>query len=264
MGGHWVVYKIKAGCVVERIKVWRSGTAQTTRARRVKGSSTLRKIEANLRAAVKRLARILNANFSGRDVFMKLGYDELPADAQAREAEISAFLRRLKRQMRRQGVKTVKWVSVDSEKNGESGAPARPHAHIVITGTALRFESGRWMCGDRTLEEIWGHGDVWAEPLRNMSDYTPLALYLVRQAGGGENRQKWHSSRNMEKPTIEEMVAVTDRELRAPAGAVVTEKVYDPERGINYVRYIAGTAQRTGRGQECAEETQRRRRRTAT
>ena len=238
MRGCWVVYKITSGSVVERIKVWRSGTTPTVRRKRVKGGVLPKKAEANLRGAVKRLARILNTNFTERDLFVKLSYTTLPEDWRGQERETANFMQRLKRAIRSAGGGDVKWISVCSEVSATTGEPVRPHVHVIVTGGSIQFRDGHWWCGKRTLDDIWGLGGVYAEPLRQMSDYTPLALYLVRQAGKDENRQKWHSSRNMEKSVVEESVVMTDSELRAPAGSVVTEKIYDPERGINYVRYI--------------------------
>lgn len=238
--GRWVVYKIVSGSVVEKVKAWRSGEP-TGRRRRVKGSSGLKKLEANLRGAVKSLARTLNCNFSEKDVFLKLGYDDasLPEDWREQEKTVELFLRRLKKQLKKQGVGRLRWISLCSEVNGTTGEAVRKHVHLVISGEGLTFSDGAWRCGDKTLEEIWGMGGVYGEPLRRMPDYTPLALYLIRQAGREPDRKKYHVSRGLKKPVVEEYEVLTDRELRAPAGAVVTDQRYDAVAGVNYVRYIA-------------------------
>lgn len=254
--GRWVVYKIISGSVVEKVKAWRCGESSGRR-KRVRGSSTLKKLEANLRSAVKNLARILNCNFSEKDLFLKLGYDDaaLPADWRQQEKTVELFIRRLKKQLKRQGCGQVKWVSVCSEKNSRTGEAARPHVHLVISGEGMTFHNGQWWCGEKSLEEIWGMGGVYGEPLRRMSDYTPLALYLLRQAGRETDRKKYHVSRNMDKPVVEEYDVLTDRELRAPAGAVVVDKRYDVLTGANYIRYIAPPKRtRTGKGARHATE----------
>lgn len=240
MGGHWVVYKITAGSVVEKMKVWRSGSPRGPRKRRVKGSSTLRKLERNLRAAVKALARILNANFSHKDLYLTLKYDDahLPEDWRQMEKDRSDFIKRVKKTLKKQGITGTKWVSVCSEIDGRTGEVVRPHIHIPITGDGITFHDGQWWIGHETLDNLWGKGSVYAEPLRRQKDYTALALYLIRQAGRQTDRKKYHTSRNMTKPVVEEYIALTDRELKAPKGAVTVDKHYDVLSGANYIRYI--------------------------
>lgn len=235
-GGYWVVYKIVSGRTVERMKRYRRGTPPPQRRHRVKGSSGLKKMEANLKAAIRHLARILNCNFHHGDMHLTLKYDDahLPTSWQQQEADATAFIRRIKRVMSG----GVKWITVCSEKDAESGDPVRPHIHVVITGRGFTWQDDEWFVNGKPLKDIWGKGSVYGEPLHDQADYTALAIYLLRQAGDQADRKKYHVSRNMAKPVIEETVAVTGRELRAPADSKVVERHYELERGVNYIRYI--------------------------
>ena len=249
-GGYWVVYKITSGRTVERLKSWRRGTPAGPRRRRVKGSATLRKMEANLRAAVKHLARVLNCNFQAGDMHLTLKYDDahLPADWKAQEQDAAAFIRRLKKALQRQGATVVRWVSVCSDKDGDTGDQVRPHIHLVVTGRGISWTDGAWRIGEKSLTDIWGNGSVYGEPLRDQADYTALAIYLLRQAGNQPDRKKYHVARNMEKPIIEESIARTGRELTAPRNSRVVERAYDATSGTNYVRYTLPAAEEEAAG----------------
>ena len=245
-GGYWVVYKIISGSTVERIKSWRRGAQDRPRRRRIRGSSTLKKLEANLRSAVKHLARVLNCNFRHGDLHVVLTYDEahLPGCWQEAERDAAAFIKRFKRAMVRNGVETVKWVTVCSNRNGKTGQAERWHVHVVATGAGITWHDDGWWIGGKSMAELWGLGSAWAEPLHEQGDYTGLAAYLLRQAGREPDRKKYHVSRNMEKPIIEETIVATGRELRAPAGCKVMEKHYEPENGVNYIRYTVDKGRR--------------------
>lgn len=237
-----MVYKIVSGRMVEKIKAWKRGSAPSVRRRRIKGSSTLKKLEANLRAAVRHLARIISSNFSRRDLLVTLSYDEehLPKTWQAQEKSAADFLRRLGRARVKAGIREpMKWISVCSERDGDTEEPVRRHVHMVITGAGIEHRDGHWWVGERTLDDIWGLGLVDGVPLRDQADYTALAIYLLRQAGREADRKKWHSSRNMAKPVITEEIARTGREPRIPRGGKVMERQYDAEAGRSYIRYVA-------------------------
>ncbi|MBQ0037472.1 MAG: hypothetical protein KBS74_02245 [Clostridiales bacterium] len=210
----------------------------------------MRKMEANIRAAVKQLARTLNANFTHKDLYITLKYDDehLPEDWKRQEKDRAEFIRRMKSALKRQGIRDTKWVSVCSEVDGKTGEAVRPHIHIPISGDGITFRDGEWWIGNENLTELWGKGSVYAEPMRRQKDYTALAIYLIRQAGRQTDRRKYHTSRNMVKPTVEEFIALTDRKMQAPAGAVTVEKQYNALTGANYLRYIKPekTAKRAG------------------
>ena len=207
-------------------------------------------MEANLRAAVKHLARVLNCNFRSGDMHLTLKYDDthLPADWKAQEQDAAAFIRRLKKALQLQGVTEVRWVSLCSDKDGDTGEQVRPHIHLVVTGRGISWTDGAWRIGEKSLTDIWGNGSVYGEPLRDQADYTALAIYLLRQAGNQIDRKKYHVARNMAKPIIEESIARTGRELTAPRNSRVVERAYDAATGTNYVRYTLPAAEEEAAG----------------
>jgi len=227
--------------MVERSKVWVPGTRRR-KTGRVKGSTTAERRDQNARAAAKVLNRLLVCNFSARDIFLTLKYDDdhLPTDPEQVHRDGENFLRRLVRAMEKAGAdkNAIRRVMVCADKDPETQEGRRYHLHIVITGWEMSFRAAQWYCGEKALNEIWGRGSVYAEPMRQQEDYTALAVYLIRQAIGGENRKKYYPSRNLRKPVVTETLAATGGELRVPKGANVREKRYDALQGVNYVRYI--------------------------
>lgn len=240
-----MIRTMRSGKVIERSQFWVG--ARRPRAGRKKGNSSAAKKDANLRGAVRRLAQILNCNCEHGDLLLTLTYDadHLPADAAGAEKQSALFRRRLGRVLGDAGAR-LRGVFVTADRDGETGEPVRLHHHAVIAGEGISVqwsEDGTLAsvtAGGRDLRELWGCGGLDVELLRTQDDYTPIALYLVRQAVGGENVPKWHTTRGLKKPVIEsERVVAAARALRAPGGADVKEVgAFDEYSGTHYIRYV--------------------------
>ena len=240
--GHWVIRTYRAGKVIEKTKMYICGSHSVNpRKHRVKGATTAAKRDRNATAAVRTLSRLINCNFDKHDIYLTLSFDDehYPEDRAAMQKETVNFIRRLTRSMAKAGAPEVKYITVLSEKDGKTGNQVRKHAHIVISGKYAEFKDGEWYVGKKTISQIWGRGIAYAEPLRNQDDYTPLAVYLIKQATADENAKKYTCSRNMAQPIITEEDCVTDRQFKAPKGATICENRYDTLIGENYIRYIA-------------------------
>lgn len=239
----WVIRTYKCGRVVEKSKFWvPAGTR--VRGGRVKGNTSAAKRDANAKQAVRMVARILNCNFHHGDLYVTGKFDDEPlaqigGDYKTLTRLLGNFTKRLKRHLRRQGVE-LKWLAVPSEKDGETGSPKRLHVHMVITGAGITWREGAWYVGDAPLDDIWGMGSIYAEPLRDQGDYTPLAVYMLRQARRDvPDAKKYSCGRNMAKPEITERVVRTARALRNPGKTYLLESGhYDAETGCHYIRYL--------------------------
>lgn len=243
-----MIRTIRSGKVVEKSQFY-VGERRPRKTRR-KGASTVKKLDANLRDAVKRLARTLNCNFAHGDLLLTLTYDEahLPKvgeDFDAAEREGTNWWKRMRRELKERGVK-LRGVWMTSDLDPETGEVVRLHHHAVITSEGIeiqRDEEGKIKCatiGGRTLEDIWGNGTADIEPLREQDDYTPIAAYFVAQARRDADAKKWHASRGLKQPVIEsEKIVPRARELHTPPGATVLEiGKYEEGSGSHYVRYI--------------------------
>lgn len=240
--GMYMITKITSGSVVERRKAY-VGRRPSRRGARIKGASSEKKQENNRQQAILALARTLNCNYANGDGYLTLSFTDEALIAcggtlaGARKAG-RKFLDRVAYRMKKHG-KVLKWVIVPSEMDGETGEVVRVHVHVVISGHGLRLEDGVfWLYGEK-LDDVWGNGTVDVQILRRQKDYYPLARYLILQARGVADEKKYSVSRNMVKPKVEHLYTWSPAPLRVPAGASALPGTrYDPEAGVNFVRYI--------------------------
>lgn len=237
-----MITKIISGSVVERRKTY-VGRRPSRRGARIKGSAGEKKQENNRQQAILSLARTLNCNYSHGDGYLTLSFadEALAACGGTLEGAKKAgrkFLDRVGYRMKKHG-EVLKWVLVPSELDGETGELVRVHVHVVISGHGLRLEDGVFWLYDEKLEDVWGNGEVDVQILRRQKDYYPLARYLIMQARGVADEKKYSVSRNMVKPRVEHLYTWSPAPLRVPAGASALPGTrYDPEAGVNFVRYI--------------------------
>lgn len=257
--GRWMVIRRTSGKVVELSTVFVSANTKPRRNKR-KGTTTAQKQDENERDAVKRLARILNANYGHGDLFLTLTYDDMgfaklvgmalkgrkegqsveDAVLEAGEQLCANFLRRVKRCLEKQGVdpKEIRIVSCTSDMDGETGEIVRPHHHLVMP--RISFEAAA---------KLWNEGSVEYQILKDQDDYTPLAVYICNQVRRRPDAKKWHTTRNMRKTVVNERWAAEGEVLKPDRhGKLVGTNSW--ERGKpQYIRFVKGQALPAGRGQ---------------
>lgn len=247
-------YKIISGRTVETRRSWLSigPTYRKPRGTRRAGTSSLKKIKANERECIRKLARLINCNFGAGDGFMTLKYDDAhyPADLSYESAaeNLKKFLRKLRTIYRRETGRTLPSVAITANWSPRRQAPARLHHHLVIPSDAVE-----------TAREIWqqfgGAGTVIVKELNDEGDYTKVAAYMLENVHGrpaGENR--YHPSRGLCQPIYTEPVEVDDVEdLQPDYGAVVkdVEETTDEDDRVvgKYQRCVWKTAPKVRGGQ---------------
>lgn len=257
-------YRCRNG-VVERTQ-YAVGNNATARGKKKKGNTTFRKQEANFNGAIRKGARILNCNFSAdggyfigldyhqagmRKLLGKAGVTEADYLAMvgtiseesepqveevmrkvhdAAEHELRLWLRRVRRSFGE-----VKIFGVTAEIDGDTGEVKRVHHHVCLqlTERADRMEIMA------AVQKLWKHGTADVRTLREMPDYTPVAVYMLRQVIHRKDENKYIVSRGMEQPEITEREVSGGNEIRVPPGANVLERVnYSEDSFAQYVRYI--------------------------
>ena len=250
--GYWMIRTIRSGNVIEKSQFYVG--ERKIRSDRKKGSSSRAKLEQNKNGAVRVLARTINCNWAAGDLLLTGEFDEahLPSDAAACDRIAALFWRRLGRELKKVGVQ-LKGIWSTADKDAETGEPKRLHVHALISaeGVELKWEDGKLVAaeiGGRELKTIWQMGGLNVKPLREQEDYTPLAVYFIRQASERPDGKKYHPTRNLRKPVIEaERVSAYPRVLRAPGGAIVHEiGHYDEESGSHYIRYTRKKREKLG------------------
>lgn len=169
-------------------------TQQRGRSKRKKPTSEVQQ-RLNRRHATDRLRRLLHTNFTPKDLFVTLTFDDehLPATVAECQRCIQNFLRRVKRKYCKAG-REFKYLYIIEygEKHN------RLHTHLVINSGLNRNE----------LSAAWGNGAVSSDRLRFDNDgLMALAVYLTKGSGDDKNRttfKRWSGSRNLEKPIITE------------------------------------------------------------
>lgn len=233
-------YKIISGRTVEirrTMMTFREKGKRVRRGTRVKGRTSLRKILANEREAVKNLARIINCNFKQGDMWITLTYpeDRLPASRAEAEADKERFLRECRRAYRKATGKGLRYVIAIADRDGQTGEETRRiHLHFVMDALAYEVIASLWPAEDLTYRRLDGRGD-----------YTGIARYMVKNAGPANGKKRWSSSKGLMKPIYTEPVPVTEKEkrqrIRVPGNVSFKgrEEYTDDETGMRseYVRY---------------------------
>ena len=158
---------------------------QHSRGKRRKPTSETQK-RLNQLNAERKLIRLLNTNFSSRDIRFDLTYSEenKPASPEEAQRHMQNFIRRLKRFRKKAGLCELKYVAV-TEIGKNTG---RIHHHLILSGGV-----------DITvLAELWGKGYTTAKPLQfNECGIVGIAKYLVKEP---VLTKRWCASKNLEKP----------------------------------------------------------------
>lgn len=273
-------YKIVSGRVVEKRDVLMDVSLDPTTRRprprgKRRGKSAASQVERNLREAVKRLARVLNCNFQGGDLFLSLKYSDerLPAAKEEAKREVRNFVRRIARAYRAATGKKLRWALVTADRSSKTGKPVRLHHHVVMDAVDWALIARHWPADQFSYRRLDGSGD-----------YTAIARYMIMNAGyaghgvpgeaqrsgfageeegqgsgakGGRKAAKskadfgptrtWSTSQGLEKPvyTAPEPVKGAGR-FQVPKDARVVEREVreDEESGFHaaYIRYVMNEA----------------------
>lgn len=249
--GYWVIRTYKAGCIGEKIKYWVPGKKPSRSARRIK--SDIKKQQQNENDATKRVARIINDNFQGGDVFDALTYSDtklanlhanmpeaLGEDErrdyiyQQADHELELFLRRARYACKKAGVE-LKYFAITSDMDGETGELVRVHHHIITTREVKKIIRPLWINGAIEKDAVW-HED----------DHFGLAKYLMDQVRRIPDAKKYKRSRNLSIPEPKDRIAMGGKEVQPPKGAfIVYRSTFIPGRP-QYIRYILPKEEKIG------------------
>ena len=229
-------YKITSGRVVEKrdVLMYSSRTHRPRGGR--KGKSTIKQVERNERETVLELARFINCNHLGGDLFVTLKYSDgrLPASREEARRIAGNYIRRLARAYRKATGKKLIWALVTADRSSKTGEPVRLHHHLVLNAMPWELLAANWPADEFSCRHLDDTGD-----------YTAVARYMVKNAGYGRGEQCWTSARG---PEVKRPVYSTPEPVKK-AGAVrvpkeaniVEREVHEStERGFSaaYIRYI--------------------------
>ncbi len=143
--------------------------------------------------------------------------------------QLSLWLRRIKR--KHEG--KIKALMVVSDMDHETGELVRCHCHIVLAAEGISWD---------LLRKEWKLGSVDIRQLRNQRDYTPIAVYLMKQVRRQPEKKKYRVTQGMEQPKVEQREVTGRTEISVPPGAYVLERSeFHTDSVGQYIRYIPGT-----------------------
>ena len=187
----------------------------------------------NDRLAVKKLTRLINANFYPGDYHITLTYkDKAPSVAEAKK-EIANFKRRMTREYEKQG-KEFRWIEVTEFENH------RVHHHMVVSYIDPEIINRQWKCGH-----------VRFTTLDNSRNYKKLAEYLLKETTktmrkrDGTIKQRWSASRNLTRPIIKREIieprAMYEKPRTFKGYEIIPDSINSfthPFTGIDHLEYM--------------------------
>lgn len=224
----------KRGILMERTKTIKSGDyleceifpmvlmePGIREARRKRTPEQMREI--NRRNAVKKLERLMNANFTAGDLMPHLTMDR-PCSFEEMQKIVRNFFQRLRRLAAKRGA-VLRYIYVIETKQ-EHGAQ-RHHLHGVI--------NGGWITRDE-IEKLWGHGLSRVDRVQQQEKgLAGFARYITQQKTTQERlmRRSWGASKGLKQPSV----TVADHKFSRAAAAKIARDLEGDARTILEKKY---------------------------
>lgn len=214
-----------AGAVIDRTVKLTYGCVKGKKRKKKENPTPEQVRKNNDRIAVRKLARVINANFGPGDLHVVLTDASGMSEAEALK-ERQLFLRRMRREYRKTGseMKAVWATEMDP----------RSHHHMIMSGIDIN-----------KIAKQWPHGRVKVLPLDDARDYTKLAEYLIKETSAAfrdparATKQRYGRTRNLEDPVIVRQAA---RERDFNINNIKPVKGYhlDPDSIEEFINPITG------------------------
>ncbi len=189
------VKTIKSGSILECeiYPIWLG--PKSKRDKKTKASRQAQK-NLNNKNAQKKVARLLNANFTNKDTWLTLTYDNehLPETIEQAKKNMTNYIRRVKRYCKKNNLPDLKYIYVTEYKDGDINK--RVHHHIVFN-----------LQNRDMAEKLWnGGGRTQARRLQpDIDGLEGMARYITKQKKDTKtstNYKSYTPSRNLKQPTI--------------------------------------------------------------
>ena len=195
-----VVYALKEITAGEQFEIeiypqFRSMDEVPPDGRAIKKDNDKAQRKLNDKNARKYVERLINENFTDKDIWMTLTYDgeHLPPDGDVDAAikNMQKYIRRINYQRKKRGLPNAKYVYVTAYN---PNAEIRWHHHIVMDG-ALDME---------TVESCWKQSS--RNEIRRLqkdeNGLSGMANYIVEEKNRIPSEKRWNSSQGLRDPRI--------------------------------------------------------------
>ena len=241
-------YRITAGRTVEVRDVLMETRGGKPRGA-MRGKSPLKQLKRNAEEAVRTLARQLNANCRGGDLFLTLKYSDgrLPVSREEARKIARNFVRRLARAYKRDTGRKLKWWLVTASVSAKTGEPVRLHHHVVCDALDWELIAKNWPAEEFSYQRLDATGD-----------YTAIARYMIRNAGYG-GKKAWSHSQGLAQPKVSAPIPVRRAgTVKVPPEARIVEREVheDGETGFRaaYIRWVMPLVERPKKRRRRHEE----------
>lgn len=184
--------KIISGQIVE-IEIYPISLREKKQSRKKKAKESQPKQKnLNDKNAKKHFIRIVNTNFTDKDIVIHLTYsdDKLPKDPEQAKRDAANYIRRLNHYRKKNKLSAIKYIIVTEYHEpdlNDKRKRVRIHHHIIMSGM------------DRDIaESFWRRGRANADRLQQDEfGFEGLARYLSKDPQGNK---RWTGSKNLVKP----------------------------------------------------------------
>jgi len=201
---------IQAGPVTE-VEVYPVfGRRQEQKARAAREQLSPERMQrANHQAAMRRIIRLANANFTEKDLHVTLTYGGSVPNWDQCQRDVRNFIRRMQYLRKKRGLEKAKYIY--AIEDNESGQKKRIHVHMLLTGGISREE----------IEACWKKGWANADRLQpNEEGLAAIAKYITKAQ---RNRKKWVCSQGLVQPKVRvSNTKLTRRKVEKLAGELDT------------------------------------------
>lgn len=183
--------------------------------KRAKKKREARQAQSNLndKNSQKHLIRLTNTNFTKKDIWITLTYKDakLPADLDQAKKDMTNYIRRLKRYVKKHGLPELKYIYVTEYRDADSKRKKRVHHHMITNFPDRDVAEELWNGGGRTQTRRLQPDDFGLEG---------LARYISKDKGE-TTIKRYTPSRNLEQPKI----TIADKKItRRRAEKIATEE----------------------------------------
>lgn len=198
--------KIKSGQVMEIdfLPVHESGRKISERAPKTHMSSDEQK-EANRKNAIRKLFRLVHANFDNRDFWCHFTYraENAPQSEEEAKNDFYNYIRRVRRYRKKHGLRDMVYICILEEKTYKTGLYAgrkNYHFHFWITGRGLTRDMA---------EDMWeprGTKNNRVEVDRFMPERFGYAAAVKYVQKSKATAKRYYPSKNLKKPDFKKPI----------------------------------------------------------
>lgn len=171
---------------------------------RVKSGKSSRDAQKNLndKNSIKRLIRLINANFHKGDLILTLTYGDrhYPGQQQARK-DVQKYFREVRKERKKKGLPPLKYIYVtECVKEGEECSRIRLHHHLIMNAMDRDVAESCWKKG--RVESRYAQPDDFG--LEGFARY-------ISELSVSKYSRKWIPSKNLDKPVEHKSVTLLSR-----------------------------------------------------